>query len=298
MSSIGLVLEGGGMRGVYTAGVLDYFAEQDLIFPYTIGVSAGACMAASYLSRQRGRNRIVNIDYVSDPRYLSWKNLIRKRQLFGMDFIFDEIPNTLVPFDFETFGRSTEELVVGTTDCLTGQPVYYRKSSPGIDVLKVLRASSSLPFIAPIVEYEGKKLLDGGISDPIPLRRSEAEGNARNVIILTRNADYRKSPASNAWLLRRAYRRYPRFVETMLNRHRTYNDTLDYIAEQEKRGSVFVIRPSQPLTVGRMERDPVKLTALYEQGFQDASRLSSSLNVWMGNITPSADSDTPKELVR
>lgn len=281
MSSIGLVLEGGGMRGVYTAGVLEYFAEHDLYFPYLIGVSAGACMAVSYLSRQRGRNRIVNVDYVSDPRYLSWRNLWRKGQLFGMDFIFDEIPNSLVPFDYDAFGRSAEELVVGTTDCETGRPVYYRKTDPGTDMLPVLRASSSLPFIAPIVEYGGKRLLDGGISDPIPVRKSESDGNERNVVILTRNADYRKSPAGFPWLLRRAYRRYPAFVETMLRRHEVYNGTLDYIEEQEHNGNAFVIRPSQPLVVGRMERDPKKLGALYEQGYEDAKRLDSSLREWM-----------------
>lgn len=282
MASIGLVLEGGGMRAVYTAGVLEYFAEHDLVFPYSIGVSAGACMAVSYLSRQRGRNRVVNVDYVSDPRYLSWRNLWRnKGQLFGMDFIFDEIPNSLVPFDYDAFGRSTEELVVGTTDCDTGQSVYYRKNEPGIDILKVLRASSSLPFIAPIVEYGGKRLLDGGIADPIPLRKSEADGNARNVMILTRNADYRKSPASFPWLLRRAYRRYPAFVETMLRRHEMYNDTLAYIEEQETNGNVFVIRPSQPLVVGRMERDPQKLGALYAQGYEDAKRIMPSLREWL-----------------
>ncbi|WP_372634468.1 patatin family protein [Cohnella sp.] len=279
---IGLVLEGGGMRAAYTAGVLEQFAEQDVYFPYTIGVSAGACMAASYLSRQKGRNKIVNVDMVADPRYLSWKNWLRNRQLFGMDFIFEEIPNSLVPFDYAAFGASLEELAVVTTDCQTGQAAYHYKSKPGFDALRALRASSSLPFIAPIVGYEGKPMLDGGISDPIPLRQAERDGCARNVLILTRNADYRKSPNRFAWFLRRAYGQYPEFVKTMLRRHEIYNETLAYLNEREKEGAAFVIRPTQPLEVGRMERNPVKLRALYEQGCEDAARLMPSLRAWMG----------------
>lgn len=279
MDSVGLILEGGGMRGVYTAGVLDYFNERNLYFPYTIGVSAGACMGASYLSGQIGRNRKVNVGFVTDPRYISWGNLLKKRQLFGMDFIFDEIPNQLVPFDYEAFFGRKEEYVIGTTDCETGETVYYKKE-PGYDLLNILRASSSLPFIAPIVEIGGRKLLDGGLSDPIPLRKAESDGFGRNVLILTRNDDYRKTPNRTPWLLRRAYRAYPKLVETMLHRHKVYNETLDYIAEQENKGNVFVIRPQETLTVGRTERDPAKLDALYVQGYEDAKRLYPALMEW------------------
>ncbi|TFE25580.1 patatin-like phospholipase family protein [Cohnella luojiensis] len=280
MESIGLVLEGGGMRGVYTAGVLEFFSEQNIYFPYTIGVSAGACMAASYLSKQKGRNKVVNIDWVKDPRYISWRNLLKNGQLFGMDFIFDEIPNSLVPFDHQAFLESQEEFVIGTTDCATGETVYYNKSESEFDLLKVLRASSSLPFIAPIVEYGGKRLLDGGISDPIPLRKAERDGYRRNVLILTRNEEYRKSRNRFSWLVRRAYGKYPEFVKTMMRRHEIYNDTMAYILEQERSGAAFVIRPQQPLTVGRMERDPEKLHALYVQGYEDAKRLMPSMTAW------------------
>jgi predicted patatin/cPLA2 family phospholipase len=280
--TIGLVLEGGGMRAVYTAGVLECLMEHDVYFPYNIGVSAGACMGASYLSRQVGRNRVVNVDYVSDPRYISWGNLLKKREMFGMDFIFDEIPNRLVPFDYEAFWNSAERYVIGTTDCETGESVYYEKGEPGFDMLPLLRASSSLPFIARIVEFGGRKLLDGGLSDPIPLRKSEGDGNSRNVLILTRNESYRKSPNRMGWLARRAYGKYPELVETMLRRHDVYNETLAYIAEQERTGAAFVIRPSETLTVGRMERDPAKLGALYEQGYADAKRLLPELRSWMG----------------
>ncbi|MCR2804077.1 patatin-like phospholipase family protein [Paenibacillus soyae] len=282
VEAVGLILEGGGMRGIYTAGVLEYFTEQNIYFPYTIGVSAGACMGASYLSRQRGRNRKVNVDYVTDPRYISWGNLLKKRQLFGMDFIFDEIPNVHVPFDYDAFFAAQEQFVIGTTDCESGETVYYGKDHGGdYDLLRILRASSSLPFIAPIVEFGGRKLLDGGLSDPIPLRKSERDGNGRNVLILTRNEDYRKKPNSVPWLARRAYGRYPKLVETMLNRHEVYNETLSYIEEQERAGNAFVIRPRLTLEVGRMERDPKKLEALYIQGYEDAKELLPSLSEWL-----------------
>lgn len=270
------------MRGIYTGGVLEYFAEQNLYFPYNIGVSAGACMSVSYLSRQNGRNKVVNIDYVKDPRYISWRNLIRKREMFGMDFIFDEIPNTLVPFDYKAFQASPEELVVGTTDLQTGEPLYFYKSESDFDMLKVLRASSSLPIIAPVVEYKDRLLMDGGISDPIPLRKAEQDGQSRNVLILTRNKEYRKSPTSFSWLIRRSYRRFPEFVKTLLRRHEVYNETMSYIDRQESNGSAFVIRPQIPLTVGRMERDPKKLEALYLQGYEDAKRMLPALKEWMG----------------
>ncbi|WP_127587299.1 patatin-like phospholipase family protein [Paenibacillus koleovorans] len=282
MLATGLVLEGGGMRGVYTAGVLERFAEENVYFPYLTGVSAGACMAASYLSRQRNRNRVVNIDYVSDPRYLSWTNYWRSRQLFGMDFIFDEIPNRLVPFDFETFAAAEEQFVVGTTDCRTGRPVYFEKHEQGFDGLQVMRASSSLPFIAPIVSYQGMELLDGGISDPIPVRRAESDGYARNVVILTRNLGYRKKPNAFSWLVRRAYRHYPELVRTMLRRHEVYNDTMEYIERAAANGSMFVIRPEVPLAVGRMERNRDKLEALYRQGYEDAGRLLPAMREWAG----------------
>ncbi|MFB9274202.1 patatin-like phospholipase family protein [Cohnella cellulosilytica] len=281
MEKIGLVLEGGGMRTAYTAGVLEFFAERDLYFPYTIGVSAGACLAISYLSRQRGRNKVVNIDWVSDPRYLSVRNWIRDRQLFGMDFIFDEIPNTLVPFDFDAFAASEEELVVATTDCRTGEAVYHYKSAPGFDVLRALRASSSLPFIAPVVDYGGVPMLDGGIADPIPLRQAERDGCARNLLVLTRNEGYRKSPNRFSWLLRAAYGKYPEFVATMLRRHEVYNEAVAYAQKRASEGAAFVIRPSLPLEVGRMERNPAKLQILYDRGYEDARALLPSLREWL-----------------
>lgn len=279
MKQTGLVLEGGGMRGVYTAGVLEFFMEQNLFFPYVIGVSAGACHAASYLSRQPGRNRKVNIGFIKDRRYISWRNYWKHREFFGMDFIFDEIPTNHVPFDFDTFLNKNERFVVGTTDCLTGEPVYYDDYDR--DILTVIRASSSLPFIAPIVEYRGKKLLDGGISDPIPLKQAQQDGMAKNVVVLTRNADYQKKKSNMLWIAKRSYRDYPGLLQALERRYRVYNETVAYLEKEEKKGNIFIIRPRQPLSVGRMERNPVKLEALYQQGYEEAKRKYDQLIKWL-----------------
>ncbi|MGG3470101.1 patatin family protein [Neobacillus pocheonensis] len=271
-NQVGLVLEGGGMRGVYTAGVLEYFLEHELFFPYVIGVSAGACNAASYLSKQKGRNKTVTIDYASDPRYISWRNFFKNRQFFGMDFIFDEIPNQHVPYDYDTFYNSSTEFVVGTTDCLTGLPVYYNKQDYGDDFLKVIRASSSLPFIAPEVRFKDKILLDGGITDPIPIKKAQQDGFSKNVVILTRNSGYLKKPSKFHFLVDRKYPEYKGLQQSLRKRYEIYNNTVAYLEEEEKKGKVLIIRPTHPLKVGRMERNPLKLEELYNQGYEDARK--------------------------
>ncbi|MBN8200088.1 MULTISPECIES: patatin-like phospholipase family protein [Bacillaceae] len=278
ISEAGLVLEGGGMRGVYTAGVLEYFLEQDLCFPYVIGVSAGACNAASYLSKQKGRNRIVNVDYVTDPRYISWRNYFKSRQLFGMDFIFDEIPNKLVPYHYDEFYKNESEFVIGTTDCHTGKPVYFSKKDYGKDMLKVLKASSSLPFIAPEVDFNSRVLLDGGISDPIPIKKAQEDGFKKNIVILTRNRGYSKKPSKFTFMVKRKYPHYTGLQKALAERCRTYNDTLRYVEQEEKNGTVLVIQPQEPLTVGRMERNPQKLEKLYLQGYEDARTSFDRIN--------------------
>ncbi|WP_408009663.1 patatin family protein [Pseudalkalibacillus sp. A8] len=282
MNQTGLVLEGGGMRGVYTAGVLEYFMEQDFYPPYVIGVSAGACNAASYLSRQFGRNKKVTIGFAKHPDYISWKNLLWKRQLFGMDLIFDEIPNKLVPFDYQKLHEAEERFVIGTTDCITGESVYFEKSEYKDQILPILRASSSLPFMAPVIEMENRCLMDGGISDPIPIRKSEQDGNKKNILILTRNDGYIKQPSRMNWLTKRFYQTYEGLINKMDTRFQVYNETISYIKEKEKAGDVYVIRPTEPLKVSRIERNPLKLTALYDQGYQDAEKHFSSIKEWLG----------------
>lgn len=277
LKNMGLVLEGGGMRGVYTAGILEYFLEQEIEFPYVIGVSAGASMAASYLSKQKDRNRKVNIEYITDKRYISWRNYFKQKQLFGMDFIFEEIPNKLVPYHYDEFYANPADLVIGATDVLTGEPIYYKKEDYGKDVLTLLRASSSLPFIAPEVHYQDKILLDGGISDSIPIRKAQADGFRKNIVVLTRNAGYEKKPSKFHFWVRRKYPNYPGLQLALQNRYKMYNETIHYIEEEERKGNVIVIRPEQPLEVGRMEKDPRKLEKLYHQGFEDAKKFKDQI---------------------
>lgn len=281
MKTTGLVLEGGGMRGLYTAGVLEFFLEQKLLFPYVVGVSAGACMGASYLSKQRGRNKEVNVGLAGDHRFLSFRNLLFKRQLFGMDFLFDEIPNKIVPFDHETFRTGSEQFVIGTTDCETGEPIYYNKHDNGEDILTIIRASSSLPFVAPAVSYGGKTLLDGGIIDPIPIQKARHDGYKRNVVIMTKAEDFRRHPSKAAMLAKFIYRKHPKIAELLEKRHLVYNDTLALLEEQENSGNVFVIKPSIEVPVSRIERNQERLLALYELGYEDAKKQYSKLLSWL-----------------
>lgn len=271
LSKIGLVLEGGGMRGVYTTGVLDFFLEKDLYFSYVVGVSAGACNAVSYISGQKGRNLEIYMKFVRDKRYMSFRNLLMTQSLFGMDFIFDEIPNKHIFFDFDHFQKSQSSFIIGTTDCITGEPVYFEKE----DIEKkftVLRASASLPMIAPIVRYKGLELLDGSIADPIPIQKSIEDGNEKHIVVLTRSKGYRKPLESSSTLLKFKYRKYPRLVQTMMNRNEHYNQVLEQIYELEQKGRVLVLQPSAELVVGRYEKDPNKLYKLYQNGYRDAKQ--------------------------
>ena len=270
MNNVGRVLEGGGMRGLYTCGILEYFMEKNLYFDYVIGVSAGACNAASYISRQQRRNEKVIIGFVKDWRYMSLRNLILSKSYFGMDFIFDDIPNKHVPFDFETFYKSPGVFLVGATDCQSGKPIYLNKNDLG-EQFQALRASASLPMLSPIVNYKGYELLDGGISDSIPIKKSIKDGNTKNIIVLTRNNGYRKSPGKFNALLKLKYKKYPQLIKTMLSRYKNYNETLDYIEHLENEGKALVIRPSNELEVGRLEKDPKKLYKLLHSGYDDAN---------------------------
>ncbi|HSI66691.1 MAG TPA: patatin family protein [Planococcus sp. (in: firmicutes)] len=281
MFDSGLVLEGGGMRGVYTAGVLEYFMEKDLYLPYVIGVSAGACNAASYISRQPGRNRSVTIDFVKHPEYISMRNLLTKRELFGMDLIFDQIPNELVPFDFETFHAADGQFIVGTTDCYTGKPVYFNKKDSAADILAVIRASSSIPFMAPPVAHQGKLLMDGGISDPIPIQKALHDGVEKNIVILTQAKGYRKKRSYASKATRYFYKEYIGLAHAMEIRWKIYNDTLDRIEQMENSGEIFVIRPSEELKGGRAERNSEKLELMHKLGYLDAQHAYGSMHSWL-----------------
>ncbi|MCI3922348.1 patatin family protein [Paenibacillus sp. TRM 82003] len=297
---VGLVLEGGGMKGVYTGGVLDRFMEEDLFFPYVIGVSAGACNAVSYLSKQRGRNRRVTIDYVGRPEYLSFRNWLRSGSAFGWDLIFDRIPNELDPLDYETLFAAPCRFVMATTDPVSGEPAYF-----GDDVWRrgwstfatIVRASSSLPFFAPPVEVEGRLQFDGGVGDPIPVRRALEDGCDRVVVVLTKDADYRIKPFRQKRLASWVYRRYPKLVEAMERRERVYNESMELIRRLEAEGRAFVVRPSERVPVRRLEKDRAMLERLYALGETDADRLMPRLCEWLaegGAAKAKSDKSVPE----
>ncbi|SDY89535.1 Predicted phospholipase, patatin/cPLA2 family [Evansella caseinilytica] len=271
MNNVGIVLEGGGMRGVYTGGVLEYFLEKQLCFPYVAAVSAGACNGASYVAKQRGRNKAVTVDFASHPEYISYRRLIKNGELFNFDLIFEEIPNNLHLFDYESFFQSDQLFFTGTTDCETGEVIYFEKEELKADLNKILRASCSLPLVAPIVVHRGRPLLDGGVSDPIPLEKSIQDGNEKHVVILTQCPGYEKKPENQwRWLYRKKYRMYPQLLRLLETRWMIYNQSLKKVLEMEQEGRAFVFRPENLQNVGRLERKQEKLQALYNHGYAHA----------------------------
>jgi predicted patatin/cPLA2 family phospholipase len=272
----GLVLEGGGMRGLYTVGVLDYLMDQELSPDYIIGVSAGACNGASFAAGQKDRGYHVNMDYLEDKRYVGLSNLIRNKSMFGMDFIFDEIPNDLYPFDYDAFQDSPCEFKVGVTDVETGKPVYFDKADLNGDCT-VLRASSSIPLFSPMVEYNGRKYLDGGTADPIPVRQALADGCEKLVVVLTQDRHYEKEPQKFRKLYRRVFRKYPRMILVLDARHQVYNDTLKYLRRLEAEDKALIIAPKRPLEISRFEKDQDKLNAVHKMALSDAAEKRADL---------------------
>ena len=267
VSGISLVLEGGGMRGMFSAGVFEAFMQKELIFPHIVGVSAGACNIVSYMSQQPLRTRRVIQNYVGDKRYCSLSNWLRTRSLFGFDFILKELPQNLLPFDYEAFRKYPGQLYVGTTDVITGKPGWYTQGDMDKDFLP-LRASASLPFFAPVVTIGGHKLLDGAIVEPIPISKSIADGYQKFVIVLTRNAGYRKKHPVPQYLLRLVYKHYPKLWETMARRPDLYNDQLAFAEQLEQDGKAVIIRPTVPLKIGRLDQKPQQLLKLHDHGIE------------------------------
>lgn len=268
--SVGLVLEGGGTRGAYTSGVLDVLLEEGISFPSVYGISAGACNAVSFLAGQYKRNYEIFYNYIRDERYLSVTSLYKTGAIFGFDFIFGELFHKLVPLDYDALFSSPVRLRTGATDLKTGQVVFFDKEEMD-DMLVPVRASSSLPFVSPIVSYKGYELLDGGCAMPIPLEQSMVDGNRRNVVVLTRDPAYRKTPKSDfpRAVLRVKYGDYPNFVQTMLDRSQIYNSEIELCRVEERLGNAVVVRPRTPLLVSRYEKDPERLKAIYEMGCED-----------------------------
>lgn len=266
----GLILEGGGMRGVYTAGVLDFFMDAGIWLSHCYGVSAGAVNATNYLSKQRGRTFRISANYINDKRYCSVKNLLATGDLFGAEFLYNRIPNELDPFDYKTFESSDSRMTAVVTNVNTGEPQYKLITDLRRE-MQWLRASCSLPLLAKIVELESGHYLDGGITDSIPLERSMLDGNCKNIVILTRHSGYQKKPEGAAALLGSLfYQKYPQTLEAGKRRHLVYNRQLELVTEQERLGNALVICPKSPVTIGRAEKDTRKLTAFYDQGYADA----------------------------
>lgn len=261
----GLVLEGGGLRGCFTAGVIDVFLEKQISFDKVTGVSAGACHACSYLAGQRGRAIAVARDYVDHPEYCSMKNLIKTGNLFGEQYVFHDIPERIYPIDNESFKKNKTEFFVSVTDCETGR-AYYPQITDLIADIEWIRASSSLPLISKMVYINGKPYLDGGIVDSIPIEFSIAHGCQRNVVVLTRDRSYRKKRENLYPAMKIVYRKYPKLLEAVKTRQEKYNSTLEFIYAEEKKGNILVIAPEVPLAIGRTEKDKEKLTVGYKLG--------------------------------
>ena len=275
----GLVLEGGGMRGIYTAGVLDVFLENGIGFDGVIGVSAGAIHGSSFVSKQRGRSIRYYKKYCADKRFMSWSNFLRTGDMVDVEFCYHDLPERLDPYDYETFNASETEFYVTCTNLETGKAEHVRITDMRGQI-DYLRASATLPYVSRIVEAGGKKLMDGGCADSIPLAAFMRMGFKRNVVVLTRERGYRKKP-EKAGLARIFYRKYPRFVRALNTRPQKYNRTLEGIERMEKRGRAFVIRPEKPPVIDRISHDPGEIEQTYESGRRDALARIGELKEWL-----------------
>lgn len=277
--NLGLILEGGGMRGVYTAGILDVLADYQIKPAGIIGVSAGATHGCNYRSGQRGRNYRIDVTHSQNPRFMGLRSLVTTGDYFGADFCYRYLPDVLDPFDYEAFKASPISFYAVCSNLETGTAEYFE-----INDLKqnmdYLRASASLPLFSKIVKIKGKKLMDGGICDSIPLKKFTEMGYSKNIIVLTQPLHYRKTRNKLIPLLKIFYRRYPLFIQAMEKRHEVYNQTLDLISEKEKSGDVFVFRPEK-IEISRIERNSEKLKELYFQAYRQAENLMPALKEFL-----------------
>ena len=262
----GLIMEGGAMRGMFTAGVLDVLMENGLVTDGAIGVSAGAVFGCNYKSHQIGRVIRYNTEYCNDKRYASFKNLFKTGNLYSEQFCYHEVPEKLDPFNEAAFAASPMDFFVVCTDVKTGEPIYHKCRKGDAEDVRWMEASASMPLAAKIVKIGHYGLLDGGVADSIPVRFFESIGYKRNLIILTQPKGYIKKKNKFLPAIRAKYFRYPAFVEAVADRHERYNETLSYISMLEQAGKDYVIRPPIPLEIGAMERDPAQLRRVYETG--------------------------------
>lgn len=273
---MGLVLEGGGMRGVFTCGVLDYMMDHHIEFPYAVGVSAGACNGLSYMSRQRGRAKYSNIDLLDKYHYIGLKHLWYQHSILDQHLLYELFPKEILPYDYKAYFENPTRFEMVTTNCVTGRACYLEDKEDPVRLLAIAKASSSLPYVCPITYVDGIPMLDGGIVDSIPVMRALEQGYEQNVVVLTRNRGYRKQE-KDIRVPGFVYRRYPRLRLVLSKRCEVYNKQLEMIERMEDEGRVLVIRPEQKVVVNRIERDIKKLTALYEEGYVCAKKVLGEL---------------------
>ena len=272
-----LVLEGGGMRGVFTCGVLDYLMDNKIRFPYSVGVSAGACNGLSYMSHQRGRGKYSNIDLLAKYKYMGIRPFLKGRGLIDQKLLFHRFPDRILPYNYKAYAENTNRFEMVTTDCLSGRPCYWEEKVDERRIIDIVKASSSLPYACPIVYVDGKPMLDGGIVDSIPLQRAYDQGYENCVVVLTRNRGYRKSDRE-VIVPRFIYKEYPRLRVALRNRNKVYNEQLEMVERLEDEGKIKVIRPLKPIVVDRMETNVRKLTDLYEEGYDCARKMFEGID--------------------
>lgn len=276
---VGLVLEGGAMRGMYTAAILDLFLDHQIKIDGIVAVSAGALFGVNYPSNQRGRTLRYNKKYVKDKRYMGFSSLLKTGNIVNKDFAYYQVPFELDAFDEAAYQKSKTDFYATVTNVQTGLPEYI-KITNATQQIEVLRASSAMPFVSKIVKIGDQKYLDGGVADSIPLQKCIDLGYDKIIVILTRPINYRKKKA-DPLLAKLFYHRYPKFVEAINNRYKNYNDMVEMIIEKEKNQEIFVFRPSKKIDIKRIERNPDKLQEMYDLGIEDGNRLIEKLKQYL-----------------
>ena len=267
-----LVLEGGGLRGVFTCGVLDCFMDHGIRFPFTVGVSAGACNGLSYMSGQRGRAKSSNIDLMDKYHYVGVKYLFTQGCIMDFKLLFEDFPEKIIPYRYDRYFENPDRFVMVTTNCNTGKAEYFEEKLSAERIMSIVRASSSLPFVSKITYVDGVPMLDGGIADSIPVQYAMDQGYEKIIVVLTRNRGYRKKEGKMG-IAKAFYRKYPALQKALAERNSIYNRTMDLIENMEDEGRITVIRPLKPVEVGRMEKDTAKMKALYDEGYEIAQTL-------------------------
>lgn len=264
-----LVLEGGALRGVFTCGALDWMMDNNFYFPYVIGVSAGACNGASFISRQRGRARFSNIELLDKYKYIGFKHFVKKRNVMDFDLLFDDFPNRILPFDFSVYEKTNTCFEIVVSNCMTGNAEYMQEYEDHNRLLDILKASSSMPFFSPITDVDGTPMLDGGVCDSIPVERAMKMGYDKMVVIVTRNKGYRKK-TDGLKLPALFFRKYPKMRDAINRRNEIYNTQLEMVEKLEDEGRAIVIRPVEPMTINRIETNTDVLTHFYDHGYNCA----------------------------